>query len=88
MSLLVAAKHGELLYDISTWGEDVGLASRATFSRMKAQLEEQGLIMSEKVPIDIRRPRLRLHFGDEELREADTAELASAAHGSLSRTGA
>ncbi|MFB6183304.1 MAG: DUF5821 family protein, partial [Haloarculaceae archaeon] len=31
ISLLVAAKNGELLYDISKWGEDIGLASKATF---------------------------------------------------------
>lgn len=86
VSLLMAAKHGELLYDISTWGEDVGVASRATFSRAKTQLEEQGLITTEKVPIDVGRPRLRLRLGNEELREADTTELVSAAHGKLSRT--
>src|SRR5699024_7273037 len=88
VSVLVAAKHGELLYDISVWGEDVGLASRATFSRIKAQLEEEGLITTEKVPIDVGRPRMRLRLGDEQLREADVTELASAAHGKLSRAGA
>ncbi|MFB6132277.1 MAG: DUF5821 family protein, partial [Halanaeroarchaeum sp.] len=30
VSLLVAAKNGVLLYDISKWGEDVGIASKAT----------------------------------------------------------
>ncbi|MEF8757543.1 MAG: DUF5821 family protein, partial [Halobacteriales archaeon] len=35
ISLLVAAKNEELLYDISKWGEDVGIASKATFSRTK-----------------------------------------------------
>ncbi|EMA56263.1 hypothetical protein C451_03344 [Halococcus thailandensis JCM 13552] len=38
VSLLVAAKHEELLYDISRWGEDAGVASKATFSRKKTQL--------------------------------------------------
>ena len=38
VSLLVAAKHEELLYEISKWGEDVGVASKATFSRTKNAL--------------------------------------------------
>ena len=84
VSLLAAAKHEELLYDISKWGEDTGVASKATFSRKKTQLEEHGLIATEKVPIDVGRPRLRLLLGDERLREADADELTSAAHGLLS----
>jgi hypothetical protein len=79
LSLLVAAKHEQLLYDLSHWGEDVGVASKATFSRSKTQLEEQGLLETEKVPIDVGRPRLRLVLGDERLREADAEELASVA---------
>jgi predicted transcriptional regulator len=77
LSLLVAAKHEQLLYDISHWGEDVGVASKATFSRAKTRLEEQGVIDTEKVPIDVGRPRLRLVLGNERLREADTEELSS-----------
>lgn len=60
IALLVAANNGELLYDISRWGEDIRLASKATFSRNKNRLEEAGLIDTEKVPIDVGRPRLRL----------------------------
>ncbi|WP_049996315.1 transcriptional regulator TbsP [Halococcus sediminicola] len=77
VSLLVAARHEKLLYDISKWGEDTGVASKATFSRTKTRLEEQGLLETEKVPIDIGRPRLRLLVGDERLREADIEELPS-----------
>ena len=84
VSLLAAAKHEELLYDISKWGEDVGIASRATFSRVKTRLEEHGLIATEKVPIEVGRPRLRLVLGDERLREVDAGELTSVAHGVLS----
>ena len=79
LSLLMAAEHGQLLYDISRWGEDTGVASKATFSRTKTRLEERGLIDTEKVPIDVGRPRLRLLLGDERLREADAEELTSAA---------
>lgn len=87
VSLLAAAKNEQLLYDISTWGEHVGVASRATFSRKKATLEEGGLIDTEKVPIDVGRPRLRLLLGDERLHEADTDELVSVAGSMLSTAG-
>jgi len=79
LSLLAAAKHRELLYDISKWGEDTGVASKATFSRTKTQLEEAGLIETEKVPIDVGRPRLRLTLADERLQDAEASELAGVA---------
>ena len=77
--LLLAAKHGELLYDISKWGEDNGVASKATFSRSKTTLEDLGLIDTEKVPIDVGRPRLRLLLGHEDLEDVDGGELATVA---------
>ena len=79
ISLLIAAKNEVLLYDISKWGEDVGIASKATFSRTKSRLEESGVITTEKVPIDVGRPRLRLQLGDDRLREATTDKLAAVA---------
>ena len=79
ISLLVAAKNDVLLYDVSKWGEDIGIASKATFSRTKTKLEELGLIDTEKVPIDVGRPRLRLKLGDERLRSVEATELASVA---------
>lgn len=84
ISLLVAAKNELLLYDISKWGEDTGVASKATFSRTKTELEEMGLLNTSKVPIDVGRPRLRLLPGDERLAAADADELASIAQGLLS----
>lgn len=77
VSLVVAARHEELLYDISKWGEDSGVASKATFSRKKTRLEEQGLLDTEKVPIDVGRPRLRLLLGDERLEEASSEDVPS-----------
>ncbi|TKX40036.1 DUF5821 family protein [Halorubrum sp. CGM4_25_10-8A] len=58
--LILAARNETLLYDISKWGEDAGIASKATFSRAKSALEDADLIETEKVPIDVGRPRLRL----------------------------
>jgi len=83
ISLLVAAKNEALLYDISKWGEDVGIASKATFSRTKTKLEDMGLIDTEKVPIDVGRPRLRLKLGDERLSGANDGQLASVAQSIL-----
>lgn len=83
ISLLVAANNGELLYDISRWGEDIRLASKATFSRNKNLLEEAGLIDTEKVPIDIGRPRLRLLLGDSSLETASIEEVAAEAEQKL-----
>jgi hypothetical protein len=77
LTLLVAAHNDVLLYDISKWGEDVGIASKATFSRTKTALEEEGLIRTEKVPIDVGRPRLRLKLNDDRFDEASAAELAA-----------
>ncbi|WP_336025047.1 transcriptional regulator TbsP [Halobellus salinisoli] len=88
ISLLVAARNELLLYDISRWGEDVGIASKATFSRTKTELEEAGVIETEKVPIDVGRPRLRLRLGDERLRASDTADLAGIAGEILGRSAA
>jgi len=76
LTILVAARNDVLLYDISKWGEDVGIASKATFSRTKTTLEEEGLIRTEKVPIDVGRPRLRLKLNEERFEDATPAELA------------
>jgi len=84
ISLLVAAKNEALLYDISKWGEDVGIASKATFSRTKTELEDLGLIDTEKVPIDVGRPRLRLKFGHEKLAGASAEDLAGVARSLMS----
>ncbi|CDK38145.1 DUF5821 family protein [Halorubrum sp. AJ67] len=75
VALLLAARNEVLLYDISRWGEDVGVASKATFSRTKSALEDAGLITTEKVPIDIGRPRLRL-TATERIANADLTTLS------------
>ena len=79
ISILVAARNDILLYDISKWGEDVGIASKATFSRTKTTLEDRGVISTEKVPIEVGRPRLRLTVGHDALAEATPETLAETA---------
>jgi len=83
VSLLVAAKNEELFYDISRWGEDVGVASKATFSRMKNELEDTGLIETEKVPVDVGRPRQRLTISDDRLKQASSDQIAAVAESIL-----
>jgi hypothetical protein len=83
ISLLVAAKNEELFYDISRWGEDVGVASKATFSRMKNELEDTGLIETEKVPVDVGRPRQRLTIKDDRLKQASSDQIAAVAESIL-----
>jgi hypothetical protein len=75
ISILAGARHGVLLYDISRWGEDIGLASKATFSRTKSRLEESGIVRTEKVPIDVGRPRLRLRLTEDGFWSASIPEL-------------
>jgi hypothetical protein len=72
VALLAGAKHGVQLFEISRWSEDIDFASRATFSRKKNQLEDAGLIETEKIPIDVGRPRLRLLLDTEQFPESDT----------------
>jgi hypothetical protein len=83
VSLLVAAKNERLFYDLSEWGEDVGLASKATFSRVKNDLEGADLIETRKVPVDVGRPRQRLAIADDRLRSASNDQLASVAESIL-----
>ncbi len=84
IALLVAANNRVLLYDISRWGEDVRLASKATFSRTKNHLESEGLIDTEKVPIEMGRPRLRLVLGENDLVEAGMPTVIERAEQQLS----
>lgn len=77
-SLLVAAKHELMLYDLGRWGENSGVASRATFSRSKTSLENQGLIDTADVPIEVGRPRLRLLLNEDEVPDDSIEGLAGA----------
>lgn len=73
--LVLGARHGVLLYDLSRWGEDAGVASRATFSRHKTRLEDRGLLDTENAPTEFGRPRQRLVPGSDAVRDAAPAAL-------------
>ena len=80
--LILAARNEVLFYDVSKWGEDTGIASKATFSRAKSALEDAGLIETEKVPLDIGRPRIGL-IATGELATADLKTLSTEIQSSL-----
>ena len=65
LALIAAARTGALQYDISNWGEEVNIGSKATFSRRKSSLVDDGIITTESVQMDIGRPRDRLLIPDE-----------------------
>jgi hypothetical protein len=81
VALIAAAHSGALMYDVSRWGEEIGLASKATFSRRKSILENDGVIYTTKVPQEVGRPRLRLHL-------ASNIEQVTLEEGELDMTGA
>lgn len=64
VAIVAAAHSGALLNDLSTWAGEVGLASSATFSRRKQKLEDADVIYTERVPIEVGRPKQRLKLSD------------------------
>lgn len=64
VALIAAALSGALNYDLAKWGEEMNIASKATFSRRKKELESEEIIETEKVPVDVGRPRQRLKLND------------------------
>lgn len=77
--LLLAARNRQLFYDLSRWAEEIGIASKATFSRRKTQLESSGLLTAENVHTDVGRPRHRLCLADKQLQHATPEELSTVA---------
>jgi hypothetical protein len=65
VALIAAAQSGALTYDLGKWAEEVGVASKATISRRKTALEEDGIIYTENVPVEVGRPRQRLLLADQ-----------------------
>lgn len=64
--IVLGAKHGVQLYDLSRWVEDAGIASRAKTSNAKRRLEDLGVVDADTIPTDsVGRPRQRLSLSDE-----------------------
>lgn len=77
--LLLAAYNQEELYQVSRVGENTGVASTATFSRKKSELEEAGIVETEKVSADVGRPRQRLVYSGTEVASSPMEVLGVAA---------
>lgn len=76
VALIAAAQSGALSYDLGKWAEETGVASKATISRRKTALETDGVIYTEKVPVEVGRPRQRLLLADDiSAVRIDTAEV-------------
>jgi hypothetical protein len=69
IALLAAAKNGELFFDVVQWGEDNGVASKATFSRRKDFLVNLNVINEESVKTPFGRPKIRLKLNQQKLNE-------------------
>ena len=69
IALLAAAKNSELFYDVVQWGEDTGVASKATFSRRKDFLVNLNVLFEESVKTPFGRPKIRLKLNDGKLKE-------------------
>lgn len=86
LSLVVAARSNEHLYDLSRWGEDAEFASRSSLSRSKNDLESAGVLAIRNDPQERGRPRQRLLVGDERLEDADAEELVALLRSLLDET--
>ena len=71
LALISAAKTGALQYNISKWGEEMKIASKATFSRKKTDLVDRGVITTESVPVETGRPRDRLLINKQKESDSD-----------------
>jgi hypothetical protein len=84
LALLLGARYEAQLYDLSEWGEETGLASKATFSRKKSQLADIGVIDTESIPIDVGRPRLELQLAVDVLGAVAPADFVEQSRSVLS----
>jgi hypothetical protein len=75
-ALVLAARHAALNYDVSRWGERLGVASSATFSRRKGQLEDADHLTTEEVSTGLGRSRQRLLLTDASWAALDDGGLA------------
>lgn len=84
-TLLVGAYNEISFYQLSRWGEDIRLASRAKFSRKKQELQEEDLVAVEKIPRPVGRPRQRLLLGKAIAEKGSLEEIVATAIQNISR---
>jgi hypothetical protein len=76
-SLLAGARARLQFNDLAAWGSETGVGSPATFSRVRRRLEAAGVLDTDKVPIGVGRPRLRLRYATDRLTDAGTGETVA-----------
>lgn len=79
IALLATAWHAGQLAEVTRWGVDAGIASRSTFSRVKSQLADAGVLETTPIPQDVGRPRLRLELRPPHREQPDPDALIDAA---------
>ena len=79
IALMATAWHGGQLAEVTSWGAEAAVASRATFSRVKSQLEDVGVLTTTPIPQDVGRPRLRLELRPPHGQDPDPERLIDAA---------
>lgn len=85
--LLVAARNDLMFYDVGHWAERIGLASRATLSRKKRELEDAEAISTSKVKQEVGRPRMKLHLNEEVATKWDETNADDAIRGVIDQAG-
>jgi hypothetical protein len=82
--LLLAARNREQYRELTKWAERIQIGSPARFSTRKKELENAGLLTTEKIEREtVGRPRQRLLLTDQELQEAPLNELVATAQAVL-----
>ncbi|MEZ3142528.1 DUF5821 family protein [Halobaculum sp. MBLA0143] len=75
--VMIAARHEQLHYDVTRWGNEIGLASKATFSRKKTRLEELGVVTTDTESVPTGRPRQRLSLTEQYERRVEESGIDS-----------
>ena len=75
VAVLVAAHAEKELREISAWGAEVEIGTRADFSRAKSRLVELGVVETTAVDTKVGRPPLRLHLIDPERISSDRIDV-------------
>lgn len=81
--VVVGAANELEFYEVGRWAEDTRLASKATLSRKKNDLEERGVIDVEPIQGQVGRPRHRLLLGGVMTNTGSIEDLVEAVDGML-----
>ena len=75
--IVLGARHQTFVADIADWTETTGLATQATVSKVKTELEELGVVATESVPHGVGHPRQQLRFAEDSFNTLAIEELVA-----------